>query len=69
MPRRAARPVLRGPGRSNASRLPDSCVEVATLGDTVITRDSKDPQHTVAAYTRSEWTAFTDGVKNGEFDI
>jgi len=46
-----------------------SCVEVTNLGDTIITRDSKDPQGTVQAYTRSEWGAFIDGVKKGEFDI
>ena len=46
-----------------------SCMEVAMLGDTIITRDSKDPQGTVQAYTRSEWSAFIDGVKQGEFDI
>lgn len=45
-----------------------SCVEVAFLGDTVISRDSKDPQHTVQIYDRTEWTAFVEGVKNGEFD-
>jgi uncharacterized protein DUF397 len=46
-----------------------SCLEVAMLGDTVITRDSKDPQGTVQAYTRSEWITFIDAVKGGEFDI
>ena len=46
-----------------------SCLEVAILGDTIITRDSKDPQSTVQAYTRTEWTTFIDGVKAGEFDL
>ena len=46
-----------------------SCLEVAFLGDAVLTRDSKDPQGTVQAYTRSEWGAFIDGVKKGEFDV
>lgn len=45
-----------------------SCVEVAILGDTVVTRDSKDPQGTVQCYTRGEWSAFVTGVKAGEFD-
>lgn len=46
-----------------------SCVEVAVLGDAVVTRDSKDPQGTVQAYTRDEWSAFLTGVKAGEFDL
>ena len=46
-----------------------SCVEVAVSGDTIITRDSKDPQGTVQTYTRVEWSAFIDGVKAGEFDL
>lgn len=46
------------------------CVEVAPLaGGMVAVRDSKDlsvPQH---VYTRSEWVAFVEGVKAGEFDF
>lgn len=46
------------------------CVEVAPLaGGMVAVRDSKDltvPQH---LYTRTEWVAFVQGVKAGEFDF
>lgn len=46
------------------------CVEVAPLASGMVAvRDSKDltvPQH---LYTRSEWIAFVQGVKAGEFDF
>ena len=40
-----------------------SCLEVTFLGDAILTRDSKDPQATVQAYTRDEWTAFITGAR------
>jgi hypothetical protein len=52
---------------SNAS---GNCLEVAQLdGGGVAVRDSKDRGHgAVLAYTKSEWAAFLDGAKKGEFD-
>jgi hypothetical protein len=44
-----------------------NCVEVASVGDQVWVRDSKDPQ-VVQIYSRVEWDAFKAGVKSGEFD-
>jgi hypothetical protein len=32
-------------------------------------RDSKDRSGPVLVFTRSEWQAFVDGVKSGEFDL
>lgn len=45
------------------------CVEVAPLpAGGVAVRDSKDPHGPVLRYTPREWTAFLDGIRNGEFD-
>lgn len=44
------------------------CVEVARTADGGrAVRDSKRPE-AVQFYTSTEWTAFLDGVKAGEFD-
>jgi hypothetical protein len=44
------------------------CVEVArNLPGKVAVRDSKDPHGPVLTFTSGEWTAFTAGVKDGEF--
>jgi hypothetical protein len=45
------------------------CVEVASTGDTIAVRDSKDPDSPILTYDRAEWHAFVAGVKNGEFDV
>jgi hypothetical protein len=45
-----------------------ACVEVATLEHAVAIRDSKNPDGGVLIVDRPEWTAFIDGVKNGDFD-
>jgi uncharacterized protein DUF397 len=46
----------------------ENCVEVAFLGDQVLTRDSKDADGPPQVYDRAEWAAFIAGVKAGEFD-
>ena len=44
-------------------------VEVAkNLPGIVAVRHSKDPDGPVIAYTDAEWSAFTGGVRDGEFD-
>jgi Domain of unknown function (DUF397) len=46
-----------------------ACVEVASVaGEAVAVRDSKDPGGHVLVYTLSEWSAFINGARNGEFD-
>jgi predicted secreted Zn-dependent protease len=46
-----------------------NCVQVAAAGRGMIAvRDSKNPEGGLLIYTPSEWAAFIDGVKNGEFD-
>ena len=45
------------------------CVEVAdNLPDIVAVRDSKDPAGPALIFNRSEWHAFIEGVKAGEFN-
>jgi len=47
------------------------CVEVASLPDgSIAVRDSKETgqKRTSLIYTTTEWDAFLDGVKAGEFD-
>lgn len=46
----------------------DECVEVAELGgNAVALRDSKNPAGPNLRFTASEWGAFLDGVRRGEF--
>ncbi|MGH8878215.1 MAG: DUF397 domain-containing protein [Stackebrandtia sp.] len=52
--------------RSNGER---ECVEVADLnGGHRAVRDSKDPAGPALLFSRTEWAAFTTGVRAGEFD-
>ncbi len=46
-----------------------NCVEVAFAGDDVGVRDSKDRSKPALRFTRSEWLAFIQGVKAGEFNL
>jgi hypothetical protein len=45
-----------------------SCVEVASAGEGIAMRDSKDQDGPVLQFTRAEWTAFLGGAKAGDFD-
>ena len=56
--------------KAKASQGNGACVEVASLsGGRMAVRDSKDSGHgPTLVYTASEWEAFLDGAKNGEFD-
>ena len=45
-----------------------TCVEVATVGDHTLIRDSKDPDGPMLRFTAAEWDAFVSGVKGNEFD-
>ena len=47
-----------------------NCVEVATnLEGVVAIRDTKDRNGGTLFLSPAEWTAFTEGVKKGEFDL
>ncbi len=54
--------------KARRSQSNGNCVEVAQLDDGVAVRDSKDPAGAVLVFTPSEWDAFLDGAKGGEFD-
>jgi hypothetical protein len=48
------------------------CVEAGPLADgteRVAVRHSHHPDAETILYTRAEWEAFTNGVRNGEFDF
>jgi hypothetical protein len=46
-----------------------ACVQVAHLpGGMVAIRDSKDTARPAHVFDRTEWAAFIDGVKAGDFD-
>jgi hypothetical protein len=54
--------------KSSRSGGGDNCVEVASLSDGAAVRDSKDPAGPILIFTLAEWSAFLDGVRDGEFD-
>jgi hypothetical protein len=43
------------------------CVEVASTAGHIAIRDSKDPDGPTLVYTSSEFKAFLQGARNGEF--
>lgn len=45
-----------------------ACVELASTGEGILVRDSKDPQGPWLRYTGAEFTAFLSAAKQGEFD-
>jgi hypothetical protein len=56
--------------KSTRSSGGNSCVEVAdNLPRIVAVRDTKDRAGGTLIFTRGEWAAFLDGVKEGDFDI
>lgn len=44
------------------------CVRVAAQGDEIVIGSSKHLDGPVISYTRSEWAAFVEGVREGDFD-
>lgn len=45
-----------------------NCVEIAEFGDgAVALRDSNNPARPDLRFTASEWAAFVEGVRDGEF--
>lgn len=45
-----------------------ACIRVAPRGDQIVIGDSKNPDGPVLTYSRTEWHAFVDGVRQGDFD-
>jgi hypothetical protein len=46
----------------------NNCVEMRRRADVVEVRDSKHPDGPTLGYTPSEFAAWLDGAKKGEFD-
>jgi Domain of unknown function (DUF397) len=44
------------------------CVEIASTASKIAVRDSKDPDGPILVYTPTEFSAFVEGARNGEFD-
>lgn len=47
----------------------DNCVEVRMADNVIEVRNSKRPDAGTATFDREEWLAFTEGVKNREFEV
>ncbi|MGH3832903.1 MAG: DUF397 domain-containing protein [Pseudonocardiaceae bacterium] len=55
--------------KSSYSANLEKCVEIAELaGGHRAVRDSKDPGGAALMFTAAGWSAFTAGMKSGEFD-
>jgi hypothetical protein len=44
------------------------CVRVAAHGDSIMIGHTEYRDGPVISYTRAEWAAFVEGIKQGEFD-
>lgn len=54
--------------KAQKSTYSGQCVEVASTVGKIAVRDSKDPDGPVLVYTPTEFSAFLEGARNGEFD-
>jgi hypothetical protein len=54
--------------KAHSSTANGQCVEVASAAGHIAIRDSKDPDGPILVCTASEFRAFLDGARNGEFD-
>jgi hypothetical protein len=45
-----------------------ACVEIARYDGGVALRDSKNPDGAVLRFGRTEWVAFVDGLRKGDFE-
>lgn len=55
--------------KSSASAGAGECVEVATSGQSVLTRDSLDQSGAVLAFTASQWLGLTRRIKDGDVGL
>lgn len=54
--------------KAQSSTSNGQCVEIASADGRIAMRDSKDPHGPILVYTPTEFSAFLDGARNGEFD-
>ncbi len=54
--------------KSTVSQGSGDCVEIAFTRETVFVRSSRDPGGPRLSFSYSEWAAFLDGARCGEFD-
>jgi Domain of unknown function (DUF397) len=54
--------------KAQCSTANGQCVEIASSAGRIAMRDSKDPDGPVLVYTPTEFSAFLEGARNGEFD-
>jgi hypothetical protein len=54
--------------KAQSSTANGQCVEIASAVGNIAIRDSKDPDGPILVYSASEFRAFLDGARNGEFD-
>lgn len=45
-----------------------ACVEIGTVGESVLVRSSRDADGVCVTLSREEWREFVAGVKDGAFD-
>jgi Domain of unknown function (DUF397) len=55
--------------KSSASAGQGECVEVATSGQSVLTRDSQDQEGAVLAFTSSQWRGLLRRIKNEDASL
>lgn len=45
-----------------------ACVRVAAHGDAIVVGSSKHLDGPLISYSRAEWAAFVEGIRQGDFD-
>ncbi|MGO8891278.1 MAG: DUF397 domain-containing protein [Streptosporangiaceae bacterium] len=60
----AGEPTWRIAGRCDSG----ACVEIGTLGESILIRSSADPDGMRVTLSRAQWRVFVAGVKDGDFD-
>ena len=55
--------------RKSAASTSGDCVEVGISGDSVLVRHSAEPDGPELSFSRSQWLAFLEGVRRGNFDL
>lgn len=45
-----------------------NCVRVAPSAGMIVIGDTKNPDGPVLSYTGAEWSAFVEGIRQGDFD-